>query len=83
MNRLTLSELINSLRTASLQLFGLLAQFFQYLMALPLPKLLMVCLAAALILSILPLAFTLLIGFLLIKLVVLLFVLKPKQANHQ
>jgi hypothetical protein len=83
MQRITISELIQTLRQDSQQLFSLAARFLKYLMQLPLPALLMACLGIALMLSILPLALSLFVGFLLIKLVVLLFMLKPKQSIHQ
>ena len=79
----TFAQVIKSLRQTSLQFFALAKEFFQYLMTLAMPNLILVCLGGALLLSILPLALSLFIGFLLIKLVVLLFVLKPKQTSNQ
>jgi hypothetical protein len=79
----TFAQVIKSLRQTSLQFFALAKAFFQYLMTLAMPNLILVCLGGALLLSILPLALSLFIGFLLIKLVVLLFVLKPKQTSNQ
>ncbi|MCX7217497.1 hypothetical protein [Undibacterium sp.] len=79
----TFAELIKILRQTSLEFFALARQVFQYLMTLAMPNLILACLGAALLLSILPLALSLFIAFLLIKLVVLLCVLKPKQTSNQ
>ncbi|AZP12295.1 hypothetical protein [Undibacterium parvum] len=79
----TFAQVIKSLRQTSLEFFALARQVFQYLMTLAMPNLILACLGAALLLSILPLALSLFIAFLLIKLVVLLCVLKPKQTSNQ
>jgi hypothetical protein len=79
----TFAQVIKILRQTSLEFFALARQVFQYLMTLAMPNLILACLGAALLLSILPLALSLFIAFLLIKLVVLLCVLKPKQTSNQ
>lgn len=83
MQSTTMSELLLALGQASQQFFRLAHQFLSSAMQLPLPALLMACLGAALVLSILPLAVGLFVGFLLIKLVVSLFMLKPEKPSNQ
>jgi fatty acid desaturase len=50
-------------------------KFFRFLMATPLPRLLVFCIALALLITLIPLVFTLFMAFILLKIMMLIVVL--------
>lgn len=78
-SRATMAEL---LRDVAQELAGLLTCASRELMRLPLPRLMLVCLGLAMALTILPLALTLFVVFLGLKLLFLLAVLAVRKARR-
>ncbi len=83
MNKLNEQSTGQFLHEASKQFLQTSISFLHWLMQLPLPALLLVCLGGALILSLLPMALTLFLLFLVCKLVLLLVAPSAEQSNKQ
>ena len=79
MNKLNFHVIKTTLHKATQECVRMAASFFQYLMQLSLPAVLVVCIGCALLLSILPLALTLFAAFLVCKL--LAFIVAPNPVN--
>lgn len=75
--------LYSVLRQAWAELRAIGAKGAQMLMRTPLPKLLVLCIGLALIVTIVPLIMTLFVAFMLIKLLLLLVFVNVRQTNNQ
>ncbi len=83
MNKLNNQSTGQFLRDASQQFLQTFVSLLHWLIQLPLPALLLACLAGALILSLLPMALTLFALFLACKLAALLVARSPAQSEKR
>ncbi|WP_394780905.1 hypothetical protein [Undibacterium sp.] len=83
MSGMSNDEILELLRDAADTFAGMVRQGGRALMRLPLPRLMLLCIGLAFMLTILPLAFTLFIVFLGVKLVLLLSVLAVRKSRRR
>ena len=76
------TSLAQILREAAHDFVNIASDILQSLLRLPLPSLFIFCLACALFLTILPLALSLFVGFLVFKLIAFLVTPTQEQATH-